>query len=252
MQHGTNVAHALEWLQRYKAVVHPDVVPRLEHRKGERDLVAFLRPISAPFAQLREPVEAQAAALVASMQVLTGRRVKPVSVALTHAAPASQKRHAEFFGCPICWSAPLLEVVFEASLLALPLPRSDPRIFGYLGRRVEELSARVERETTSNQARRAIGAALAEGEPKLADIAKLLGLSERSLHRRLQEEGLSFATLVDDARRARALLLLEDPALSMGEIAFLLGYSEPSAFFRAFRRWTGDTPRAFRQRLLTK
>jgi AraC-like DNA-binding protein len=65
----------------------------------------------------------------------------------------------------------------------------------------------------------------------------------------LEDEGIGFGQLVEDARKARALLLLEDHKLSMAEIAFLLGYAEPSAFFRAFRRWTGDTPRAFRERL---
>lgn len=250
LQHGASVGHALEWLQRYRAVVHPDVVPRLEKRtEGEHAVVAFVQVVPAAFARLREPVDAQAAALVTAMQTLTGKRVHPLRISLPHTASDAGQRHAALFACPIQWGAPALEVVFDASLLSLELPRTDARIFGYLARRVEELSQRIGKERASELARRAVEAALAEGEPKLAQIARALGLSERTLHRRLQDEGISFTTLVDDARRARALLLLEDKQLSTGEIAFLLGYAEPSAFFRAFRRWTGDTPRAFRERM---
>ena len=249
MQHGTNVGDALDWLQRYKAVLHPDVVPRLEQRSGEPPLIAFVQIVPAAFAALREPVDAQAAALVASMELIAGRRVPPVSVALPHAAPAVLERHARVFACPITWNAAALELVFDASVLALPLARSDARLFGYLARRVEELAARLPAETVSHAARRAIEQSLAAGEPGLGSVAKALGLSERTLHRRLSAEGTGFAQLVDDARKARALLLLEDPKLSGAEIAFLLGYGEPSTFFRAFRRWTGDTPRAFRERM---
>ena len=68
------------------------------------------------------------------------------------------------------------------------------------------------------------------------------------MHRRLREEATGFAALVDEARRERALLLLDDARLSASEISFLLGYAEPAAFFRAFRRWTGETPQSRRAR----
>jgi AraC-like DNA-binding protein len=99
-----------------------------------------------------------------------------------------------------------------------------------------------------DRVRRELGVSLAQGEPSLGQVAKRLAVSERTLHRRLAEEDARFAELLDDARRERALLLLGDPARSGSEIAGLLGYGEPSAFFRAFRRWTGETPRAYRLR----
>jgi AraC-like DNA-binding protein len=77
-------------------------------------------------------------------------------------------------------------------------------------------------------------------------VARRLAVSDRTLHRRLAGEGTTFAALVDEARRERAQLLLEDRRLSCSEVAFLLGYAEPAAFFRAFRRWTGETPQAWR------
>ncbi|HSC89786.1 MAG TPA: helix-turn-helix transcriptional regulator, partial [Polyangiaceae bacterium] len=86
------------------------------------------------------------------------------------------------------------------------------------------------------------------GEPSQADIARRLALSERSLQRHLKSEGQSFAQLLDDARRALARSYLQDPALSVADVAFLLGYVEPSSFHRAFRRWEGEAPREYRKR----
>lgn len=250
MQHGTTVGEALAWQHRFRAVIHPDVVPALERRPGEDGgpgRVVFARPVSPPFIHLREPVEAQASAVVAVMRALTGKPVRALSVAFPMPRPADPSRQETFFGCPVAWSAPRLEVAFDAQILDLPLPRSDAQLFGYLARRAEELHAALPPEASwSARVRREIGACLAHREPRLSDIAKRLGASERTLHRRLEAEDTNFATLLDDARRERALLLVEDPALSIGELAFLIGYSEPAAFIRAFKRWTSETPTGYR------
>lgn len=250
MQHGASVGDALAWQQRYRAVIHPDVVPAIERRhEGGSARVVFARPVSPAFARLREPVEAQAAAIVAMIRTLSGTPVRAAFVAFPLPRPGDPSRQEAFFGCPIAWSAPRLEVAFDAAILALALPRSDPRLFGYLARRADELRAALPAEASwSAKVRREIGACLATGEPRLAEVARRLGASERTLHRRLEDEATRFATLLDDARRDRALLLVEDRALSVGELAFLVGYSEPAAFIRAFKRWTGETPTGYRAR----
>lgn len=249
MQHGATVAEALEWQQQYRAFIHPEVVPRLERRAveaGER--MVFVRPISPPFARLQEPVFAQASATVTVMRTLTGRPVRASWIAYPLPRPAEPRRHEDFFACPVAWAAPELEIAFDAALLALPLPRADPRLAGYLRRRVDELLAAQPAETSfADRARRQIGALLAQGEARLLTVAKQLAVSERTLHRRLADEGTGFAELVEDARRERARILLEDRSLSASEVAFLLGYAEPGAFFRAFKRWTGQTPESWRK-----
>jgi AraC-like DNA-binding protein len=183
------------------------------------------------------------------MRALAGASAGAVAVAFPLASPDDDRRHRAFFGCPVTWAAQALEVAFDASLLERPLPRADPHIFGYLARRADELLAHLPAEArAADRARREIGLLLAQGEPRVADVAKRLGLSERTLHRRLQEENTSFAALIDESRRDRAVLLLEDRRLSASEIAFLVGYSEPAPFFRAFRRWTGASPQEYRRR----
>ncbi|MBX3230632.1 MAG: AraC family transcriptional regulator [Labilithrix sp.] len=248
MQHGATVGDALAFQRRYRAVLHPDVVPTFERRddaNGSR--VVFTRRIAPPFIMLREPVEAQASAIVAMMRRLIGDPLRPAFVALPLSRPAEPSRQEKFFQCPVAWSASALEVAFDAALLDAPLPRSDAQLFGYLARRAADLHAALPPEASwAARARREIGLLLAEGEPRLPDVAKRLGVSERTLHRRLEGESTNFASLVDEARRERALLLIADPALSASELAFLLGYSEPAAFFRAFKRWTGETPKSYR------
>jgi len=244
MQHGATVGEAIAWQRRYASVVHPDVIPALEHR-GDR--AVFVQHVPPPFTRLREPVECQASAMVAAMRGLTATEIAAVFIAFPMPRPADPSRQEQFFACPIAWAAPALEIAFDASLLSRPLPRSDPQLFGYLARRAEELRAALPDDSTwSARVRREIGTVLSTGEPRIADIAKRFAVSERTLSRRLEGEDVTFASLLDDARRERALFLIEDTRLSGGELAFLLGYSEPTAFFRAFKRWTGETPGAYR------
>lgn len=249
-QHGATVGDALAILDRYRKVVHADVVPRVERRAtppGKR--LVFSHPVPPPFARLREPVYAHAAGLVATLAALAGRDLRAAWVSFPLPRPADPRAVEGFFACPVAWTAPELEVAFDAAVLDLPLPRSDERLSGYLARRADELLARLpETAGWADRARREIELLLPEGEPRLAVVARRLGVSERTLHRRLADHGATFAALVDDARRERAILLLGDRRLSASEVAFLLGYAEPAAFFRAFKRWTGATPQAWRTR----
>lgn len=96
--------------------------------------------------------------------------------------------------------------------------------------------------------RHLIAEALQNGVPELPALARSLGMSERSLRRRLDELGTSFRDVLDAVRKELALNHVKDRRLSLSEVAFLLGFSEPSTFHRAFKRWTGDTPAAFRAR----
>lgn len=250
MRHGGTVGEALAWLARYRALLHPDLVPRAERRDGpEGARIVFARAAYPEFARLREPVYAQAAAVVASMRTLAGRpglRARHVAYPLPR--PADAERHERWFGAPVAWGSRECEVAFDASVLELPVPMSDPQLFSYLARRVEALHATLPPDAgVAERARREVGALLAAGEPRLGAVARRLALSERTLHRRLAEAGTTFARLVEAERRERAELLLGDARLSCSEVAFLLGYSEPATFFRAFRRWTGETPQRWRR-----
>ncbi|MEM9910687.1 MAG: helix-turn-helix transcriptional regulator [Pseudomonadota bacterium] len=113
----------------------------------------------------------------------------------------------------------------------------------------QELTQINDTPALAAQTKGEIARALSEGLPKMADIARRLGFSARSFHRRLAEEGLSFQTLTEQTRREIAFSMLQEERFALSEIAFLTGYSEQSAFNRAFKRWTGVTPAAYRKTL---
>ncbi|MGA9526123.1 MAG: helix-turn-helix transcriptional regulator, partial [Myxococcaceae bacterium] len=97
------------------------------------------------------------------------------------------------------------------------------------------------------QVRQRVTSALSGGEPTLEAIASQLAITPRTLQRRLKEHGTTYQLLLEELRRELALRYLRDHGLEISEVAFLLGFSEPSAFHRAFRRWTGTTPLSFRR-----
>ena len=100
--------------------------------------------------------------------------------------------------------------------------------------------------------RRAIGESVRHGEPSLSHVARRLAIGGRTLQRRLREYGADFKGLVDDTRRRFALRHLADSEITLTEVAYLLGYSEVSAFNRAFKRWTGSTPSDHRRQRVSR
>lgn len=248
MQHGRTVRDALEWFQRFRAVLHPELVPEMAEiavPAGRR--LVFSKVMTGPFAQLREPIYAYASAARALLRGLTGAPIQALALTYPLSSAADRSVHEDWFRCPVTWDGPRFEIVFNAEVLDRKLPRHDPRLFGYLAQQAERLRDEVP-DGGSAQAlvRREVAVGLPSGEPRQSAVAKRLAMSPRTMQRRLAAEGTTFAAIVEALRRERAEVLLADPRLTASEVAFLLGFSEPAPFFRAFRRWTGDTPQRWR------
>jgi len=161
--------------------------------------------------------------------------------------PDDAERQETWFGCPVAWGGAEWEVAFEAELLDRALPLANPQLSSYLARRANALHAALPSDTgDAGRVRQEVAFRLAHGEPTVVDVARRLAMSPRTLHRRLREESTTFSDIVESLRRERAESLLADGAMSASQVAVLLGYAEPAAFFRAFRRWTGMTPSAWR------
>lgn len=172
----------------------------------------------------------------------------PIRVLVGHPAPKSVAAHEDWFGCPVAFGAPLDAILYSEEALSRPNILGDEGISRYLVSHLDAELTEVSREAPLvRRAKNAVAQALSEGAPKMADVARGLGLSARSFHRRLSEHGLSFQTLTEDTRRELAEGLLQDESHSLAEIAFLTGFSEQSSFTRAFKRWVGTTPASFRR-----
>ncbi|WP_236518290.1 AraC family transcriptional regulator [Sandaracinus amylolyticus] len=246
MSRAETVGDAWSVLERFRRLVLDDAVPRLRVEGDEAHLV---QPLPARFARLRHPAECQAATTITTLRALVGARFDARHVAFQHAAPASIDAHRALFGTrDVVFGAAANELVIDASIRLRPNVRADPALRDYLVRRAGALEAELgEDDRLADRARREIAAALASGEPSADVLARTLGTSSRTLHRRLAAEGTSVAALLDETRRERALALVADPARSVGAIAFALGYRDATTFTRAFRRWTGVTPGAWRR-----
>ena len=163
-------------------------------------------------------------------------------VSFTHSAPPDDARHREHFGVAARFDAPEEILVFDAGLLEMPLQTASASLAQLLDARMKEITPIADADPFLAKVRAAIVHQLQAGETSLAAVAGELRSKSRTLQRALQLRGTSHAKLLDEARRTRAMRLLEEEQLSLTEVAIDLGFSEPSAFFRAFRRWTGTSP----------
>ncbi len=177
--------------------------------------------------------------------------VAGIDLGFRHAASAADAKRIEAtLGCRVRWRSAHDEVVAPRELLDQPLRTRNDEMSSYFGAEVQSREAeRAAAGGLEGQVRHCVASALADGEPQIEAVARELGWSERTLRRRLAESEVSFRDLVQEVRRERASMLLEDARLSLTEIAFALGFSEASAFTRAARRWFGTSPRAHRKAL---
>lgn len=185
--------------------------------------------------------------------VVLGRRwtdtpFVPLSVSFQHVAPGDISEYLRVFGGNVRFGALKNEIELPASVFALPLREPDPSLRDYLEARAAVLLSSLEEgREFENQVRTKIDEELANGTPSVAAVAKRLGMSSRTLQRRLGEEKLSFTELADDVRKKTALGLIENPRFSIFEVAALVGYRDAESFRAAFQRWTGMSPRDYRR-----
>lgn len=152
-----------------------------------------------------------------------------------------------FVGGKLCFGAPVNGFVCPSSYLAYRPHSADPHLHALISKQADAMLAELPRtQVLTERVRDLMVRELSRGAPGLADIARRVSMSERTLSRHLEAEGTSFKHLLDDLRQRLALRYVRQAELSFSEIAFLLGFSQVSAFHRAFRRWTGQTPNEYR------
>ena len=237
---------ALQRLARYNRLVHdlaafhpsPTVDGlRIEHRF---DGLA-LQPC-------RHASEFTLASLVVVASQLCAQAVQATAVEFAHAAAGPVAAYQAIFGVAPRFRTPVAALTLADGLLRQTIPSADPGLSRIVTAHAEGLlaSTAVASDSLALRIRRQLAQELPHGPTTLAQAAQALHLSTRSLQRRLEEEGTCFADLLDAVRHELALRYLADERLALGEIAYLLGFAEPSPFHRAFKRWTGSTPAAAR------
>ncbi len=247
LQSSPDVRTQLMHTTRYFAL-HQEGAAITLRKAGE--VAEFVYTVLDPQVSLhRQDAEATLALAVAQWRVLTGQpHWAPLSVHFEHPAPASAQELGRFFGCPVHFSESFDGLRFPHAFLDAPIRSADAGLHAILTRYAEESMAR-HRDTTSlaGRTRRLIAASLANGSATIDGVAERLAMTPRTLQRRLVQEGLQFSHLVDDIRKDLAAKYLHDPKLGLTDTAFLVGYSDLTAFHRAFRRWFKQTPLEFQK-----
>jgi AraC-like DNA-binding protein len=200
-------------------------------------------------AQSAFAVEFEAALMVTHLRDETGGAFAAAGLSFEHAVD-DPDAFARAVGCPVVTGAPWSGgVVITSEAWRLPLRRRDSVLRQVLETHANGILARLpERGGLAHDVQQALAARIGGGDTRIESLGRALAMSPRTLQRRLAAEGVSYQSLLEDARKEAAGRYLADGTLAIGEIAYLLGYSEPAPFHRAFRRWYGKTPEAFRRR----
>ena len=187
----------------------------------------------------------------------TSSQLVPVEVTFTHAAPADSTEHRAFFRSPIHFSSGVNGLVFSDADGARVLRAADPPLVAVIQRHLDKALAALDKlegatdpatsTSVAARVRRLLFDRMGQEQQSVGTIGRELGLSARTLSRRLAEEGTSFRDIQDQVRHQLAVALLADTNVSISEVAFFLGYAEPAPFHRSFKRWTGTTPQAHRR-----
>ena len=178
---------------------------------------------------------------------LIGRRIPLRTLDFACPAPVHRQDYHKFFGAPVLFDQPVTRLVFSSSYLSLPIIRSDVALDSFLREAPANILIRYRHDNDlSARVRAQLNALPITDWPSFEELAKGLGMSVPTLRRRLRGEGQSFGTIKDELRFVIAERLLQENRLSVAEVAAELGYSEPSAFYRAFHKWMGQSPGRFR------
>jgi AraC-like DNA-binding protein len=241
-----DLGSALRRFERYFAIVSTGVAHELEEHGDSVHLVRRYAPDC--YTRLLAPAEFSFASVMIRTRIATGAHWVPRAVHFAAPPPRDISAQRRLFGCPIEFNAALSAIVMERATLALPMRNPDPELIRILERHAELLVGQVGSESdVIGRVQRIIMNALPDAEVSIAQAARKLGMSVRTLQRRLQESGQSFDELFDSTRRQLARRYLGDPALSIQETAHLLAFGDLRGFYRAFRRWEGCTPAEFRR-----
>jgi AraC-like DNA-binding protein len=197
----------------------------------------------------RQRVEHALITILMQSSWLTRRELQPLAVELAFPAPADDRPHREAFGCPVRFDARANRMLLASEDLALPLPTHHPTLAEMQIQLLEDQLDQLGQTTTSTLVCAEIARRLPHGEPRRQDVAAGLGLAERTLQRRLQEETVSFQALLDRTRRELAQQYLAQERHTLTDVAELLGFVDSSNFFRACKRWFGLPPAQYRSRL---
>lgn len=248
MSASATVGDALSVLSRYLYVLSQSNTIRLDI--GEDTVVCTYAVTILQPDLVRQDAEMALSWITSIIRELSGKSFRPRLVEFCHSQLKSTGKHHSLFGCDVLFERHNNRIHFSRKVLDYPVLTADKGLFEALVFYLDsQLCLRSEEDDLLAKVRHLISISLGEGLPDLNQIASLLGMSGRTLQRKLRDENLAFADLVDDIRYAIAQDYVSHSEFSLTDISLMLGYGELSSFSRAFKRWAGNSPESVRKSL---
>jgi AraC-like DNA-binding protein len=241
-----DLTDALRNAERYSRIVNEGV--RLRCSFGEGAAAITLEYVDTDRRLDRQHIEFWLVTLVRICREVTSSRLAPRRLKVRHFRQAPPADFKSFFGTEVEFGSDVDEIVLSAPVASLPTDRRDAHLNRLLRQYAEEALALrpAKHGSTLAAVERLLPELLPHGRARVSDVARRLGISSRTLSRKLHDDGAAFAEILDDFRKALAKRYLNERELQVSEIAWLLGYRELSSLTHAFKRWTGMTPKQFR------
>lgn len=246
MMVSSSMMDALERLQRFYRIVSDAIDINLQ-QVGDT-LAVSLDPTDERTRPPHEAFDMIVAAVVAFARVLSPDGFDPVRIELMRATPPTPHRYEDFFHAPVSFGAAHNCIYFPLISVRAPLPAANAEIARGNDQIMVDYLARFDKSQVAHQVRARLIELLPLGEPSIESLSRALGMSSRNMSRNLFKEQISYREIVNDVRRYLATQYLKQRHLSIIEVAFRLGYSDSSNFTRAFKRWFGLSPAAYRKK----
>jgi len=237
---------ALRRAERYSSIVNEAVSLRV--RSDKKDLALTTTYVGIKRLSDRHQIEFFVTSLVRLCRQLTNRHLRPSSVGFVHRRKGGAPALEKFLGCNVTFGSASDEVAFPGTVKQMPVVSADPHLNELLIKCCDEARShrKAGRLTCRVAVENAIAPLLPHGKAGVVEIARQLGMSPRTLERRLRLEGLTFGGTLSELRCDLAKRYLREEDMPISKIAWLLGYQDAGGFTHAFKRWTGKTPREAR------
>ncbi len=245
MMHSPTLGQAFQKLCQYQDIVC-DGIRTTGRRNGNRfDL--SLQLTSSDIIYPEYAINSELSVYQAAMRAMTGLNLSANEIHFSYPRPDDTIEHERVFApARLVFDTDKTTMVLDAALLDTPVLNASPSLSALFERHADELLQRLQTPTLSSRVRTEIVSLLKGEEPTLVTVADRLSMGVRTLQLHLKDEGTTYQQVLDDIRKELALKHLREHYLSTTDIAYLLGFAEPSVFFRSFKKWTGQTPGTYR------
>ena len=249
MMNCKTLGEALEKSGRYSRIIG-DLIEARAELKFNKIKAIFFTPPHAP-KMSRHCFEATFSSSVRMVRTLTGVKLSPLEVTFTYPAPESTAEYARIFCCPVRFGQKDNSMTFDSSIGNQPILLANPGLLEYFEKYAQDFLAEIERKNEHSRAVTKIILSRLDNEDLSIDkVAREMSVSVRTLQKRLEDEGVVFSELLKNIRQRLAQKYLHEN-YTVEQITYLLGFSEPSVFRKAFKKWSGVTPREYREMSLS-